>query len=246
MAERRMFHTAVVGSDAFLELPAGAQALYFHLGMNADDDGFINSPKQITRKLGRPAKELQLLIDKGFLLNFDGIVVIKHWRVANSWKTDRIQLPRYPEIAEKVFIKPDKAYTLTKKRGLRNLLQEKRFLAKQHGIRLDSAGIPRREEKKREEKNIKEKNIEENSIEQKKAVESAQAGLPALTYDDSQKENDSVISLELSQVTELMEIMGLDDYCKYRLKLERFIRENDAHIQDHYATILKWWEEDRR
>ncbi len=39
MAERRMFHTAVVESDAFLDLPVGVQALYFHLCMQADDDG---------------------------------------------------------------------------------------------------------------------------------------------------------------------------------------------------------------
>ena len=49
MAERRMFHSAVVESDAFLDMPAGAQALYFHLGMHADDDGFVNGPRQIAR-----------------------------------------------------------------------------------------------------------------------------------------------------------------------------------------------------
>ncbi len=59
MAERRMFHSSVVESDAFLDLPAGAQALYFHMGMHADDDGFVNCPKQILRKLRRPQKDLQ-------------------------------------------------------------------------------------------------------------------------------------------------------------------------------------------
>ena len=39
MAERRMFHRLVVESDKFLDLSIGAQALYFHLGMQADDDG---------------------------------------------------------------------------------------------------------------------------------------------------------------------------------------------------------------
>ena len=119
-------------------------------------------------------------------------------------------------------------------------------MAKQYGIRLDSAGIPRREEKKREEKNIKQKNIEENSIEEKNATESAGADLPALTYDDSHRKKDSVISLALWQANELMEIMGVEDYSRYRLKLANYIRDNDAHIQDHYATMLKWWQEDRR
>ena len=69
MAERRMFHAAVVGSDAFLDLPPAVQALYFHLGMAADDDGFVNGPKQVARKLGLPATDLQQLIDSGFLLD---------------------------------------------------------------------------------------------------------------------------------------------------------------------------------
>ena len=53
MAERRMFHTTVVESDAFLDLPLQAQALYFHLGMHADDDGHEPERCRGQKKRGR-------------------------------------------------------------------------------------------------------------------------------------------------------------------------------------------------
>ena len=48
MAERRMFAKTIIDSDAFLNMPLSAQALYFHLSMRADDDGFINNAKKNT------------------------------------------------------------------------------------------------------------------------------------------------------------------------------------------------------
>lgn len=150
MAERRMFHASVVESDVFLDLPAGAQALYFHLGMQADDDGFLNCVKQIARKLRRPSRELQLLVDTGFLLDFGEVVVIRHWRVANTLQNDRLTLPNYPEIAKMIYLKPNREYTKTRIPGTKNLWQLKKNLICDHGIRLES-------QKNRKEKNRNEK-----------------------------------------------------------------------------------------
>ena len=47
MAERRMFSKTVIDSDVFSDMPLTTQALYFHLGMRADDDGFVNNPKKM-------------------------------------------------------------------------------------------------------------------------------------------------------------------------------------------------------
>ena len=52
MANRRMFSKDVVETDKFLNMPLTSQALYFHLGMEADDDGFIASPKKVQRAVG--------------------------------------------------------------------------------------------------------------------------------------------------------------------------------------------------
>ena len=90
MAERRMFSKTVIDSDAFLDLPPAAQALYFHLAMQADDDGFINSSRRIQRMIGAAEQDLSLLVDAGFLLRFDtGAVVVRHWKLHNYIRPDR-------------------------------------------------------------------------------------------------------------------------------------------------------------
>ena len=84
MAERRMFAKTIIDSDAFLDMPLSSQALYFHLNMRADDDGFVNSPKKIQRLIGCTDDDFKLLIAKSFIIPFEsGVVVIKHWRINN-------------------------------------------------------------------------------------------------------------------------------------------------------------------
>ena len=166
-----MFHGAVVESDAFLDLPVGAQALYFHLGMQADDDGFVNGPKNIARTLHLAEDALDMLENGGFILNFDGIVVIRHWRMANNWKSDRLQLPRYPEIAEKIFVVDEKIYEKMQIRKAKNLLQVKKKMIRQYGIQMDSK--KKREEKKQEQKKREEKRINEKKRKEKNPPGSA-------------------------------------------------------------------------
>ena len=90
MAERRMFAKTIIDSDAFLDMPLSTQALYFHLSMRADDDGFINNPKKIQRMIGCSDDDLKLLMAKSFINAFEsGIIVIKHWRLHNSICKDR-------------------------------------------------------------------------------------------------------------------------------------------------------------
>ena len=90
MAKRRMFSLDVVDTDAFLDLPASSQSLYFHLGMRADDDGFISSPKRITSMINASGDDLRLLIAKGFVIPFEsGVCVIRDWRVNNYIQRDR-------------------------------------------------------------------------------------------------------------------------------------------------------------
>ena len=240
-----MFHASVVESDAFLDLPVGAQALYFHLGMQADDDGFVNGPKQIARKLRRPPRELKALIDAGFLFDFDGIVVLKHWRMANNWKTDRLQLPRHPEIARKLFLKPSKEYTISRIKGQPNLYKLKKNLILDHGIQTDS-------QKRIEENRKEEKKIEKNKREKSRGEESAQAeDFPA--PDDIEKEfkylrgklGKGVVLLTEEQMSDLLDKMGLDAFDFYVEKLSDFILRKQATVTNHYATLLKWWQEDK-
>lgn len=112
MAERRMFTMKIVDSDAFLDMPMSTQALYFHLNMRADDDGFVNNPKRIMRMIGASEDDLKLLIAKRFTLCFEsGVIVIKHWRMHNLLRKDRYNPTQYVEEKSMLAIESNGAYT---------------------------------------------------------------------------------------------------------------------------------------
>lgn len=113
MAERRMFAKTIIDSDVFLDMPLSTQALYFHLSMRADDDGFINNPKKIQRMIGCGDDDLKLLIAKKFLILFEsGVIVIKHWRIHNYIQKDRYKETVYTDEKSLLYLKENKAYTL--------------------------------------------------------------------------------------------------------------------------------------
>ena len=90
MAQKRMFSLQVVDTDRFVEMPASAQALYFHLGMHGDDDGFVSSPRMIMRAIGCEDGDLQTLISNDFVIRFDsGVLVITDWNINNTIQKDR-------------------------------------------------------------------------------------------------------------------------------------------------------------
>lgn len=90
MASKRMFSVDVVETDTFLDLPPKTQALYFHLGMRADDDGFVSSPRTIVRTIGCNAGDLKLLETAGYVISFSsGVLVVTDWKVNNFLRKDR-------------------------------------------------------------------------------------------------------------------------------------------------------------
>ena len=90
MANKRMFSVDVVETDAFLDLPPKTQALYFHLGMRADDDGFVSSPRTIVRTIGCTTSDLKQLEVAGYVISFSsGVLVVTDWKVNNTLKSDR-------------------------------------------------------------------------------------------------------------------------------------------------------------
>lgn len=112
MAERRMFAKTIIDSDAFLDMPLSAQALYFHLSMRADDDGFINNPKKIQRMVGASDDDCKLLILKRFILTFEsGVIVIKHWRIHNYIQKDRYRETVYLQEKSSLYLNKNNAYT---------------------------------------------------------------------------------------------------------------------------------------
>ena len=106
-----MFSQKVTETDKFLDMGMTAQSLYFHLGMNADDDGFVGNPKSIKRMIGASEDDLKALVEKDYLIVFDdGVVVIKDWRVSNYVKPDRYTPTIYTDDRKLIGLDKNKRY----------------------------------------------------------------------------------------------------------------------------------------
>jgi len=122
MAERRMFAKSIVLSDAFLDMPLSARCLYFTLGMLADDDGFVGSPKSIMRQCGASQDDMSILLQKRYVLGFEsGVIVIKHWRMNNYLQNDRKKQTTYLDELSQLVIDQRGAYTEKSEIGLEQI-----------------------------------------------------------------------------------------------------------------------------
>ena len=115
MAERRMFTKKVTDDDNFMSLSSSAQALYLHLSMSADDDGFCNQVSISMFKAHASVQDLQALLEKRYIYQFEnGVIVIKHWRMANALRKDRYTPTAFKEELAQLDIKKNGSYTMTK------------------------------------------------------------------------------------------------------------------------------------
>lgn len=112
MSNKRMFSKQITTSDAFVDMPMSSQLLYFHLNMEADDDGFVSNPNRITKMVGANIDDLKILIAKRFLLAFEsGVVVIKHWLLHNAVRKDMYKETQYLEEKKAIQVKDNNVYT---------------------------------------------------------------------------------------------------------------------------------------
>jgi hypothetical protein len=112
MAHKRMFSKDITGSDAFREMPTSTQALYFHLGMDADDDGFLDNYRGLMRSINSSDDDLKILLAKRFLILFPSkVIVVKHWKINNTIQKDRYHETKHLEEKRALIIKENGAYT---------------------------------------------------------------------------------------------------------------------------------------
>lgn len=112
MAKRRMFSKDIVCSDKFRTLSLSSQALYFHLGMEADDRGYVDNPITLMRCIGANQGDLEPLLQKKFvLLRGDGLLLIKGWRINNYIQKDRFIESNYKEDLKTLFLDENGSYT---------------------------------------------------------------------------------------------------------------------------------------
>ena len=113
MAQKRMFDKTITNSDEFIEMPDSSQNLYFHLSMNADDDGFVNNWKSIMRMTGHKEDDLKVLISKQFIIPFEtGVIVIKHWRINNYLRSDRYTETKFKDEKKQLYTDENLVYQL--------------------------------------------------------------------------------------------------------------------------------------
>lgn len=237
MADRRMLHRKVVESDSFYNLSEGAQAIYTHLTINADEDGFINGAKSIVSRFKRGDLRLKELVDKRFVLQFGDVYVIKHWRIGNSLKSDRTKPPTYPGIAGKLWIKPNRAYTDHPVEGCKTLLELKTGIQPEsnrnpNGIQMESEwnpnGIPIEQNRTEPNKNRNEPN--KNRTEPKRS--------PAADFEQLWMEypEDRRGSMQMAQDTFVTEITSEEDadQAMESLKLwkqsEQWTKDNGQYV----------------
>lgn len=124
MADKRMFTKKVTNSDLFLEMPLSTQALYFHLNMEADDDGFNGSPKKIQRLIGASDDDLKVLLAKGFIIPFEsGVVVIRHWKLHNYIQKDRYKETIYLDEKRSLEVLENKTYSRLDTKCVQNVYE---------------------------------------------------------------------------------------------------------------------------
>ena len=107
-----MFTKKVTDDDNFMSLSSSAQALYLHLSMSADDDGFSNQVSISMFKAHASIQDLQALLENRYVYQFEnGVIVIKHWRMANALRKDRYTPTVFQEELSKLQINDNGTYS---------------------------------------------------------------------------------------------------------------------------------------
>lgn len=230
MAERRMFTQKIIDSDAFLDMPLSTQALYFHLNMRADDDGFVNNPKKIVRMIGASEDDFKVLIAKNFVLTFEsGIIVIKHWKMHNYIQKDRYKPTVYADEKAMLDTKDNGAYT--------RCIQD--------GYSLDTQ-VSIGKSKSKESIEVVEASADVYGIGNEDDTQPVDNSVDNSFSFVGGELGKGVVLLTEAQQDALLDKLGFDAFNHYVDKLSRFIIEKKATVGNHYSTILKWASEDAK
>ena len=216
MAERRMFSKSVIWCDMFLEMPLSSQALYMHLNMSADDDGFVGNPKTILRMIGASEDDFKILVTKGFVIVFEsGIIVITHWKRNNYIQKDRYKGTIYKDEKSYLNISNNNLYEKTERICIQNVSD------------LDT------------QDRIGKDRIDKGSIDKGRGEEESPPPPNSKTYGEFHN-----VNLSDEEYQRLKEKLKSHTNTMIE-KLSRYIKSSGKYYKDHYVTILNWYEEDK-
>lgn len=241
MADKRMFSKGLVDGDDFLDMPPMAQLLYFHLGVRADDDGFLNNAKRICGFIGASTEDMSTLIERGYLIPFErGVVAIRHWKVNNLIRGDRYKPTAYVYEKEQLEIGKDGIYTLKKPKE-NNPKDCGKPCGECEGIHVENTvenyGIPN------DHQRYTQGSVSiQDSIGLGYSVPRAHAREDEISLPQEPTNKGFCISEKEEKL--LVEKMGYIMYQQYAKKLEDFIIRKNARVYSCADTILKWYNED--
>lgn len=211
MADKRMFSKQIIDSDAFLDMPLSSQALYLHLNMRADDDGFVNNPKKIQRMIQCSAGDMEMLVAKRFVIPFEsGVCVIKHWLIHNYIRKDTYKETVYTDEKEMLFMKENKSYTLNPSEPI--------FLPSDELVDESSRSI--------DKNRIDKISLDKNSIE-----------YISLSFIDDVIEK---VKLTQEQYDKLISKYDKNMVHKTIIALDTYLANGSKKYKDHYRTINNW------
>ena len=215
-----MFAKTIIDSDAFLDMAMSAQALYFHLSMRADDEGFVNNPKKIQRMVGAAEDDLKVLRAKRFIIAFEsGIVVIKHWKIHNYLQKDRCKPTVYQAERNLLTIKENKSYTEKSEEITGTIcIQDVSEMDSQYSIGKDS---------------IEEDSIEEDKEEKKEKPKAKKTAEPKTAYAE-------YVTMTDKEHEKLLADFGEDATGKMIAVLDNYKGSSGKSYKSDYRAILVW------
>ena len=223
-----MFAKSIVLSDAFLDMPLLARCLYFTLGMLADDDGFVGSPKSIMRQCGASQDDMAILLQKRYVLGFDsGVIVIKHWRMNNYLQNDRKKETTYIEEKNQLVIDQKGAYTEKPKNS------DKLIICENSDPVNDSMYTECIQNVYTGKDRLGKDRLGKDSIESAHAHARMRLGI----YHN--------VSLTQGELDELKRL-NPNDWQDMIENLSLYMQSKGKYYEDHYATMMSWKRKDKQ
>jgi len=229
---KRMFSDEITTTDAFLDMPSESQLLYFHIGMTADDDGFIGNAKMIQRSIGASDDSMKILIVKKFIISFDnGVMVVKHWRINNFIRGDIYKETKYLEQRKQLNVRDNGSYSLRKDNAIplpRGYTTIEKIKEMNRLPELESSTVtePLRN------RNVDKSSIDKSSIDKIRVDKESygESGLVKMTIEEHQKLLDAITEPNANLLIE-----ELDDYLGTMTP-----RKAELKYASHYKALRNW------
>ena len=222
MANRRMTSKQVVQTEKFLRMPSSAQALYFHLVLCADDAGVVDSVSTVCRMCNQRMTGVRTLLENDFILEVaDDRILITDWLRQNKIQPSRMQKSEYLSDLDRFEVDENNRYRIRRND--------------------DEMSTKRRQDD------------DEMSTKDKRTKESIKDSVKVSANVDTQQHNEEPRRLLFGSCQNVF--LSLDEYdsIKNRFPLEydhlinrlsTYMAEKGKTYTNHYATLLRWGQED--